>query len=231
MPLYRREELCVFGTMRLVLALLLLVIPGCCETAREVEEVHHPAHVLVQPMGAVPRVLLDSIAEALRQQHRAKVTIGTAVALPEQAFTEVRGPRYRADTLIAWLRDRKPDTVDHILGITAMDISITKYAADGSIKHPAAKYRDFGIFGLGYMNGPSCVVSTFRFGHDDDPHFFDRLCKVTVHELGHNRGLPHCSDPYCVMRDAVERMNSIDSAGRSFCRRCARTIGVGVPQP
>ena len=217
--------------MRILPALLALLFSGCGGANDEVRNTGRRIHVQLQPLGAVPPVLLDSIAAAVRRQHHANVTIGAVLALPMEAFTDVRSPRYRADTLIAWLRDRKPDTVDHLLGITAVDISITKYAADGNIKHPAAKYRDFGVFGLGYMNGPSCVVSLFRFGHINDPRFFDRLGKVTVHEIGHNRGLPHCSDPHCVMRDAAESMRSIDSAGRSFCHRCALTIGVGHPQP
>ena len=104
------------------------------------------------------------------------------------------------------------------------DISITKYDAEGRIKEPASKYRDFGIFGLGYVGGPSCVVSTHRLGDGRNHHFFDRLKKIAVHEVGHNRSLPHCADTSCVMRDAVERIASIDRAGRSFCPACAQRL-------
>lgn len=142
--------------------------------------------------------------------------------LPEEAFTAVRSPRYRADTLIAWLRVIKPDGVDLIVGLTAEDISITKHGADGSIKDPEWKYRDFGIFGLGYIGGPSCVVSTHRLG--DGGRSLDRLKKIAVHEVGHNRSLPHCADTTCVMRDAVERIANIDAAGSSFCARCAKRL-------
>ena len=91
------------------------------------------------------------------------------------------------------------------------------------------KYRDFGVFGLGYVGGPSCVVSTHRLGHSDRPRFFDRLKKIVVHELGHNRALPHCTDTACVMRDAVERMSSIDAAAASFCAVCLQRLGGGKP--
>ncbi|MBL8002633.1 MAG: hypothetical protein JNL05_11800, partial [Flavobacteriales bacterium] len=111
-----------------------------------------------------------------------------------------------------------PDSVDLIVGVTDQDISITKYDAEGKVKEPVARYRDFGIYGLGYMGGPSCVVSTFRLGAGGT--LFARLAKVVVHEVGHTRGLPHCADTLCVMRDAVERMSTVDGAGRRLCARC-----------
>jgi archaemetzincin len=202
----------------------------CCMTAsctgpEGAPDVVDPLVILVQPLGEVPVAQLDSVRSALMKVYYARVFMAAPRDLPPRAFTAVRTPRYRADTVIAWLRGEKPDSVDLILGITAQDISITKYDAFGAIKEPKGKYRDFGIFGLGYIGGPSCVVSTFRLGDGGSPVFFDRLMKITVHELGHNRRLPHCPDPRCVMRDAVERMSSIDAAGRTLCARCAGSIG------
>lgn len=184
------------------------------------QEVVAPLVILVQPLGELPAAQLDSVRSALMEVHRARVFVAAPRDLPASAFTTVRTPRYRADTLIAWLRGIKPDSVDLILGITAQDISITKYDAYGAVKEPIGKYRDFGVFGLGYIGGPSCVVSTFRLGDGHSPAFYDRLMKITVHEVGHNRRLPHCPDPHCVMRDAVERMSTIDAAGRTLCARC-----------
>lgn len=190
-------------------------------------DVVDPLVILVQPLGEVPGPQLDSVRSALTAVHNASVFLGVTRDLPACAFTTVRTPRYRADTLIAWLRGIKPDSVDLIIGITAKDISVTKYGADGAIKEPKGKYSDFGIFGLGYIGGPSCVVSTFRLGDGRSAVFFDRLMKVTVHEIGHNRRLPHCPDPSCVMRDAVERMSSIDAAGRMLCTRCSASLQGG----
>lgn len=185
---------------------------------------HRPLVLLVQPLGEVSQSHIDSVAGALEQEYRARVHIASPLPLIPRAYTIIRSPRYRADTLIAWLRDVKPDTVDHIIGLTDQDISHTKYAVDGSIKEPRTKYRDFGIFGSGYVNGPSCVISTYRLGNGSEQRFFDRLCKITVHEVGHNKGLPHCAEATCVMRDAVERIASIDAAERSFCANCRKRI-------
>ncbi len=212
--------------MRLSWILLLLFGLGCGVKQHDRVPVSRVLTVLVQPLGVVPAAQLDSVRLALELVHGAQVRIAGQVELPASAYTTLRSPRYRADTLIAWLRGIKPDSVDLIIGITAKDISVTKYGADGAIKEPVGKYRDFGIFGLGHIGGPSCVVSTFRLGDGRGPVFFDRLMKVTVHEIGHNRRLPHCPDPRCVMRDAVERMASVDAAGRGMCAACRQRASV-----
>lgn len=206
------------------LVVLLLSAIGCATDDRAWRGKNQPLIVLIQPLGDVPQRHLDSVRVALHNEHSATVHVAEEVPLPEHAFVTIRSPRYRADTLIAWLKATKPDSVDHVVGITTKDISATKHEPSGGIKEPAWKYTDFGIFGLGYVGGPSCVISTFRLGDNDRPRFFDRLMKIAVHELGHNRALPHCSDTTCVMRDAVERMASIDRAGRGFCGECRKRV-------
>ena len=53
--------------------------------------------------------------------------------------------------------------------------------------------------GLGYQPGSACVVSTFRLSKENlAEHYF----KVSIHELGHTQGLPHCAVNTCFMRDA-----------------------------
>ena len=62
-----------------------------------------------------------------------------------------------------------------------------------------ATNKNWGIFGLGSLSGKNCVVSTARFGNKH----FDRLSKVSIHEVGHTLGIPHCnSDVNCLMNDA-----------------------------
>lgn len=211
-------------------SLLLLLIIGCIscapETGSTVPKENVQLQLLLQPLGSVDHHQLDSAAAALSREHDAVVRIARPIELPASAHTNIRTPRYRADTLIAWLRAIKPDSADLIIGITQQDISITKYDSTGRIKEPAWKYRDFGIFGLGYIGGPSCVVSTFRLGEAPIPRFFDRLKKIAVHEVGHNRALPHCTDAACVMRDAVERIASIDAASAGFCTACRTRLAL-----
>lgn len=216
--------------MRSLLLLLLALVLGC-EPGRPGPAAQSDGQVVVllRPLGDVEAHVVDSVAAALRRVHRVEVRVGEPKELPRSAFTTLRTPRYRADSVIAWLRKERPQNIDFVIGLTREDISITKRDAAGAIKEPASKYRDFGIYGLGYIGGPSCVVSTFRLG--SGPLFHARLAKIATHELGHVRSLQHCADTACVMRDAVERMSTIDAARSTFCEACARRLDHGGSGP
>ena len=45
-----------------------------------------------------------------------------------------------------------------------------------------------------------------------------QLFKVSIHELGHTQGLPHCAVKYCFMRDAEGRNPTNDE--KDFCPAC-----------
>ena len=47
-----------------------------------------------------------------------------------------------------------------------------------------------------------------------------RLQKVAVHEVGHNRALDHCPNAGCVMRSAAEHLSTIDQEQATFCSDC-----------
>ncbi len=144
--------------------------------------------------------------------------------LPKAAFIAVKSPRYRADSLIAMQERNLPEGVDYIMGLTESDISVTKKDAAGEVKKPEWKYGDFGIMGLAYCPGKSCIVSGFRLKHKDKEVHFGRFKKVVIHELGHNFGLPHCPNKKCVMTDAVEKISTIDKEGSELCSECKSRI-------
>lgn len=136
--------------------------------------------------------------------------------LPENAFYQPRR-RYRADVLINWLESIRPDSLDLILGLTNADISTTK----GDVP-------DWGVMGLAYQPGSSCVVSSFRIkkGVRNAAHFHDRFAKVVLHELGHNFGIGHCQQSSaCLMRDACGTVKSVDLEQKSVCGRCKDKLG------
>ena len=110
--------------------------------------------------------------------------------------------RYRADSLVAFLKRMSNDTTI-IIGLTNKDISTSK----GNIP-------DWGIMGLADCPGSSCVVSSFRLSGNK----VSQLCKVSLHELGHTEGLPHCSNPACYMRDAEG--GNPTNAEIGFCTKC-----------
>jgi archaemetzincin len=97
------------------------------------------------------------------------------------------------------------------VGITAKDISTTK-----------GENKDWGVFGLGELDGRVCVVSTFRLGARgaDEKKLRDRLRKVAVHEVGHVISLEHCPKQGCVMQDAESSIATVDGETGKFCDDC-----------
>lgn len=147
------------------------------------------------------RIVYDSL-----HKYFDDLVISEPLAIPTSAYV-VERKRYRADTLIAYLRDTKnADTIS--MGLTHYDISTSK----GDIK-------DWGVMGLGYRPGRACVVSTFRLKKSNKN---EQLIKVVLHELGHTLGLDHCADKSCLMRDA-EGGNPLDQE-KDFCARCKKHL-------
>ena len=203
----------------LTVALIGLV---ACHPGPEVAE----STIGIQPYGAVDPALLDTLQATLERVYApAHVVILPSVELPASAFIEVKSPRYRADSLIAQQTRHRPDSIDFVLGVLNRDISTTKRDPHGAVLDPAWKYADWGVFGLGYRPGVSCVVSTFRVGSVSKRLFMERMKKIAVHEVGHNLGLPHCTaGGRCVMRDAAESIRTIDRVDLALCDRCKSRI-------
>jgi len=174
----------------------------------------------IQPYKGFPKDKTDTIAQTIADFYQLQTVVLPEKTLPKSAFTQVKSARYRADSLIRIQNRVKPDSLDYILGLTQQDISVTKKDSDGNIKSPTYKYADWGIMGLAYCPGRSCIVSTFRINHPNQKIHFTRLKKVAVHEFGHNLGLPHCPEKTCVMTDAVESVSTIDNAKLALCEAC-----------
>lgn len=200
--------------MRIVYLFILLNFLYGCQKKLASEIV-----VGIQPYADFPQSTADTVAKAVHDFYGFKTVMLPIKAHAESTFIKVKTPRYRADKIIKLQLDNKVDSLDYIIGLTANDISTSK-KQNGKVKEPAYKYEDWGIMGLAYCPGKSCVVSTFRIKHKDKAVHFMRLKKVTVHEFGHNLGLPHCPDKKCVMTDAVESVATIDNALLALCESC-----------
>lgn len=169
--------------------------------------------IALQPYGSIRKDVLDTVAAAITRVYSAKVMILPSRMLPRQAYYKPRN-RYKADTLLRYLDDSIDGSYTKVLGITDRDISTTK----GSVK-------DWGILGLGAMSGRPCVISTHRMNRAGVSRgvFFHRLISVTIHELGHTFGLPHCPNEGCVMEDAKGSVATVDDEG-DFCSACAKRL-------
>lgn len=193
--------------MRAILFLLSAVIVHTSASADE-----KSSEIAVQPYGEVPAARIEVVRKGLEAAFGAKVAMLPARPLPKEAWYGPR-KRYRADALLDDLSAKSPEKYPVVVGLTAKDISTTK-----------GEHEDWGIFGLGQVDGRVCVVSTFRLGARgaDEARLRERLRKVAIHECGHVMGLPHCSAPGCVMADAEGTIDTVDGETGAFCEECRK---------
>lgn len=201
----------------------LLVVLSLLGSPALAEEAPSPRrYIYLQPLGPeLPQADVQLVEEALTLLYGAPLKQLPRATLPSAAYYPAR-KRYRADRLLDFLRDRLPADGVRILGFTAVDISTTK-----------GQYADWGVLGLGSLDGAAGVISTFRChrGATGPLHARQRLAKVAVHEVGHTLGLPHCPTIGCLMEDAQGKVATTDRE-YDLCPRCRaqlRQRGLSLP--
>ncbi|MDH3284701.1 MAG: archaemetzincin family Zn-dependent metalloprotease [Acidobacteriota bacterium] len=132
---------------------------------------------------------------------------------PEQAYESSRG-QYNSRVLLDLLRRELPGGEGRVLGVTSIDLFI-----------PVLTF----VFGEAQLSGRAAVVSTHRL---DPTHYglpadrdalFERLCKESIHELGHTFRLLHCADDRCVMTSSMY-VDGIDIKGSRLCDGCLQLL-------
>jgi len=177
--------------------------------------------VAIQPLAEVDTFVIRRIGAGIEEFFPVRVAVQPPAELPPDAFYKPN-QRYRAEKLLVYLDSIAEDHGNEflkVIGITSVDISTTK----GDI-------YDWGIFGLGYLPGRVCVVSTFRLGRKKvgEVKFFERLVKVVNHELGHNFGLDHCPTPECLMEDAKGTVKTVDRETGALCPDCQARLKASI---
>ncbi|HEY6475376.1 MAG TPA: matrixin family metalloprotease [Polyangia bacterium] len=176
----------------------------------------------VQPLGGeLPAADVALCREALTGIIGIETRLLPRGELPATAYYPPRR-RYRAEKLLDFLDGKLPPDGTRILGLTGVDISTTKGAV-----------FDWGLLGLGQIDGPASVISEFRcrMRARGPAHARERLAKVAVHEAGHTLGLAHCPNRGCLMEDAEGRVATCDRE-YDFCARCRGLLAAaGHPLP
>lgn len=184
-----------------------------------VRQVQKSDIIAIAPLNNPTTASLTELKNNIEKFYGCKVILLPHQNIPSSAFYTKR-QRYRADSLLIFLEQIKPDSVNFILGLTDYDISAT-----------VSNYKDWGVFGYGQCPGVSTVISTFRLKKNaDKTKIATRLKNVAIHEIGHNYGLPHCGDTSCIMKDAHGKLSSIEGKSRYLCGKCQTRIQYQAPQ-
>lgn len=168
-----------------------------------------PKIISIQPYGTFPASEVEAAKAEITRVFKMDVILLPACPLPSSAWYAPRS-RYRADKLLTHLYPRSPGAFK-IIGLTTKDISTTN-----------GKIYDWGVFGIGSLDGKCCVVSTFRLGKNDSLARI-RMNKTIIHEIGHTLGLPHCPNLTCTMQDAEGSIKSMERE-KGFCPSCKAKI-------
>ncbi|WP_298136467.1 archaemetzincin [Flavobacterium sp.] len=176
------------------------------------------------PYDEVSKLEVEKISKTIEEFYKIKTQILPSAVLPQQAFVNIKSPRYKADSIIRIQNRKKVDSLDFMMGLTTKDISVTKKDKDGNILKPTWKYNDFGIMGLANRPGTSSIISKFRLKNNNKSLELERFKKVVIHEFGHNLGLPHCPNKHCVVTSAAEKISTIDNEKMELCEECTLKI-------
>jgi archaemetzincin len=167
----------------------------------------------VVPVGSLTDGVVKKAREVLKERYGAEVVARSTESVPEVAYDE-RSGQYNAERLI---------TVAESVGRGDKNLALT----DVDIFY---RQRNF-VFGLAYLDGKGCVVSTHRLKmtadggevDDEEETFYDRVRKEVVHEVGHTLGLRHCDNDTCVMSFSPT-VREVDYKFERPCPVCDREV-------
>ncbi len=165
------------------------------------------------PVGDLEEGVVETSKRVLRERFGVEVVDRSPVTIPEEAYDPKSG-QYNAERLISVAE--RVGRGDKNLAITDVDIFY--------------RQRNF-VFGLAYLEGKGCVVSTNRLRmtadggevDDDEETFYDRVRKEVVHEVGHTFGLRHCDNDTCVMSFSPT-VREVDLKFERPCPECSRSL-------
>ena len=186
--------------------LFCLICSSCNLVNTKLEREKTNTIIVFQPFYGFPIQSIKYLEKKIQKTFH-KLGFKHPIKLPKNALNYTK-KRYRADSLIHFLGNRAKVN-ETIIGLTTKDISISKKGVS----------KDYGVFGFSLCPGNSGVISTFRIKGENK---LEKLYKLAIHEIGHTKGLPHCTSTNCFMRDAKgkDHFNQLTD----FCQNCKNKL-------
>ena len=169
-----------------------------------------PKTVCIRPLGDVNQEYMDYIKTSVKNFYGYDCVIKSKLNLSTDILAGSR-TRYEAGKIL-----KKYNSKENVLLITEKDIAHRK----------SSEFPEWGLFGLGFRPGKTCIISTYRLKKNvPKAKFLERLKKVALHEIGHNLGLDHCAnDKECMMTSASGTVKQVDREKIWFCSKCWNQI-------
>jgi archaemetzincin len=168
--------------------------------------------IVLVPIGPVAPDLLQWCKEHLPGIFDSEVVIAKQMELPNGAYDPSR-KQFLGDAVLDELHSADIQA-DRVAGLLDQDC----YASGLNF-----------IFGQASPGRKEAFVALPRlrqtfYGLKDNPELFrQRVLKEIIHELGHTWGLPHCSNPKCIMHFS-NSLKDTDIKGPGFCEICLKRI-------
>jgi len=180
--------------------------------------------IAIQPLDGYTES--DSSLRYLRYEiesyYETRVVINNPIEIPKSFLLNEMDTPCSADSLLGFLSTLCNDTIVDVIGITERPLFSSRDTQMVIKNNLITLPRRKSIFGLGYINGNSCVVSSFKLSTPDTTLLLVRIRNVTFHEFGHNLGLPHCSSDTCVMSEQNGDVKSLDRINGKYCLECKK---------
>jgi archaemetzincin len=192
------------------LSLIAILVVGSCADSDKSNindtdlEILKPVVIDIIPYNDVPAGLAYYTFSEFKKIFP-KARLLSSIPLPRSAWYMAKS-RYRADSLVYQLSDQT--LPGHItLALTTKEISTTY-----------GKFKDWGVFGLSYLE-KACIASNFRI---NGINRLEQFYKVAIHEIGHTQGLNNCKVKTCFMHDIDGKYQL--NAETEFCPKCKKFL-------